>query len=65
MSLMHPQVDLQRHELLQGCLAIGLGVDGVGFGLIRFTLGNTVVLDEILVQIGQAAQVCAVAMALR
>ena len=48
-------LNVQRDQRLQGRVAIGLGVGGVGFGLLRFALGDALMLDEILVQIGQPA----------
>ena len=57
--------NVQRDQRLQGGVAVGLGVDGVGFRLLRFALRNAVVLEQILVQVGQPAVGLAVASALR
>ena len=55
MSLMVCGSNVQRDERLQGGVAVGLGVDGVGFRLLRFALGDAVMLEQILVQVGQPA----------
>ena len=42
-------------ECVQGGVAISLSVDRVGFCLLRFALGNAVMQDKILVQVGKPA----------
>ena len=55
MSLMVCGSNVQRDECLQRGVAVGLGVGGVGFRLLRFALRNAVMLDQILVQVGKPA----------
>ena len=42
-------------QRLQGGIAVGLGVDRIGFCLRRFALRDAIVLEQILVRIGQPA----------
>ena len=49
------RINVQRHECLQGGVAVRLGVGGVGLRLLRFALRDAVVLDQILVHVGQPA----------
>ena len=51
-------VDAQRVELLEGRVAVGLGGDGVGLGLLQVAARDGVVLEELLVQLGDAPRCC-------
>ena len=43
--------------MLQGGLAIGFGIGGIGFGLFGFALGDAVLPDQLLVHVGKLAGV--------
>ena len=47
------RLNVQGDQRLQGRVAISLGVGGVGFRLVGFAPRDALMLDEILVQIGQ------------
>ena len=44
-------------NLLQGCVAIGVGVGGIGLRLFEIALGERAMLEQFLVQVGHAAQI--------
>ena len=46
---------VQRHERAQRRIAVGLGVDRVGLRLLVFTLRDTIVLHQILVEVREPA----------
>ena len=45
---------LKRHQSLQGRFPVGLGIQSIGFRLIGFALGHAIVLNQFLIQIGEA-----------
>ena len=47
----------ERMQLHQGRVAVGLGRDGVGFGLLHLAAREGVVLEELRVEIGDAPEV--------
>ena len=47
--------DLECHERLQCGVAVRLGADGVGLGLVGLALRDTVVLEQVLVEVGEPA----------
>jgi len=48
-------MNVQRDECLQGGVAVSLGIDGIGFCLLCFALSYAVMLDKILIQVGEPA----------
>ena len=49
------RIDVQREQRLQRRVAVGFGAGGVGLGLLFLAAGNALMLEQVLVHIGQAA----------